>query len=288
MTSPGTPDPANPDDVPARPDGVPSQPDGGRPGTDAGPSGNGRAVVVGLLAGFTSGLFGVGGGVVIVPGLVMLARFPQRLAHGTSLTAIVPIALAGMAGYAVAGEVDLAVALLVAAGGLVGAPLGVAALARLSNRFLQLGFAGVLLLTAVRMVMEEGDGVGRVVIGVGDAIGYVVTGLAAGMLAGLMGVGGGVIIVPLLTIVFGFPLVLAKGTSLAVIVPTALVGTLRNIRHRTTDLRAGVLVGAAGVLTAAAASQISLGLDPTLSAWLFAALLVLVAVRLVRRARSGH
>lgn len=252
------------------------------------PPGRSRAVIVGLVAGFTSGLFGVGGGVVIVPGLVMLARFPQRLAHGTSLTAIVPIALAGMLGYAVAGEVDLAVALLVAAGGLVGAPLGVAALARLSNRLLQLGFAGVLLLTAVRMVIEEGDGVGRVVIGVGDAVGYMATGLAAGMLAGLMGVGGGVIIVPLLTIVFGFPLVLAKGTSLAVIVPTAIIGTLRNVRHGTTNLRTGVLMGAAGVLTAAWASQISLELDPTVSAWSFSALLVLVAVRLVRRARSGH
>ena len=51
-----------------------------------------RAALVGVVAGALSGLFGVGGGVLIVPGLVMVAAFGQRMAHGTSLTAIVPIA----------------------------------------------------------------------------------------------------------------------------------------------------------------------------------------------------
>ena len=66
----------------------------------------GRLVVVGLAAGFLSGLFGVGGGVLMVPGLVLVLGMGQRLAHGTSLAAIVPIAVAGVAGYALAGEVD--------------------------------------------------------------------------------------------------------------------------------------------------------------------------------------
>lgn len=246
-----------------------------------------RVAVVGVLAGITSGLFGVGGGVVIVPGLVMVAAFGQRLAHGTSLTAIVPIALAGAIGYATAGEVDLVAALPLAAGALVGAPIGVALLGRVSPLRLRLGFAVLLLATAVRLVFEtEATGAGRSAIDVAEALGYAVTGLASGALAGLMGVGGGVIIVPLLTIVFGFPLVLAKGTSLAVIVPTAVVGTVRNARQGTTDVRAGIVVGAAGVITAAVASQVSIGLDPRLSAWLFAGMLVVVAVRLFGAAQD--
>lgn len=245
-----------------------------------------RIAAVGVLAGVASGLFGVGGGVVIVPGLVLVAAFGQRLAHGTSLTAIVPIAVVGAAGYATAGEVDVVVAGLVAAGALVGAPLGVAALARVPQRRLQVAFAVLLVLAAARLVMDAGDptaGAGRGTVDAVGALGYVLTGLASGGLAGLMGVGGGVIIVPLLTLGFGFPLVLAKGTSLAVIVPTALIGTVRNLHHGTTDLRAGLLVGVGGVVTAWLASQVSLGLDPVVSAWTFAALLVLVGVRLVRR-----
>lgn len=245
----------------------------------------GRVLAVGVLAGLASGLFGVGGGVVIVPGLVMLAAYRQRLAHGTSLAAIVPIATVATIGYATAGEVDFAVGTLIAVGAMVGTPLGVAALARMPQRWLQLGFAVVLALTAVRLVVDPGSGAGRGALDLAGAAGYLVTGVGLGALAGLMGVGGGVVLVPLLTIAFGFPLVLAKGTSLAAIVPISVLGTVRNLRQGTTDLRAGLLLGAGGVVTAAVASQVSLGLDRTTSAWTFAALLALVALRMVRRAR---
>lgn len=244
------------------------------------------ALAVGVIAGFTSGLFGVGGGLVIVPGLVWLAGYQQRLAHGTSLTAIIPIAVAGTIGYASAGEVDWVVAGLLAAGAFVGAPLGVALLARLGTRWLQIGFAAVLLLTAVRLVVEAG-GDGREAVDLLAGIGYVVTGFAAGVLSGLMGVGGGLLMVPAMTILFGFPLVLAKGTSLAVIIPTALIGTLRNLHHGSTHVRDGVVIGLAGIATAGIASQVSLALDPVLSAWLFGGLLVLMATRMLLRARPA-
>lgn len=242
-----------------------------------------RVLLVGVLAGLASGLFGVGGGIVIVPGLVMLAAYPQRLAHGTSLAAIVPIATVATVGYATAGEVDLPVGILIAVGAMVGTPLGVAALARMPHRWLRRGFAVLLALTAVRLVIDPGAGAGREALDVGGVVLYLVTGVGLGGLAGLMGVGGGVVLVPLLTLAFGLPLVLAKGTSLAAIVPIALVGTVRHVRHDTTDLRAGALVGVGGVVTAAVASQISLGLDQTTSAWSFGALLVVVAIRMARR-----
>ena len=92
-------------------------------------------------------------------------------------------------------------------------------------------------------------------------------------------------IVPALTIAFGVPLVLAKGTSLAVILPTSVLGTLRNRSAGLTAVRPAAVVGLAGVLSALLASQLSLDLDPHLSARLFAALLVVVAVRLVLTAR---
>jgi uncharacterized protein len=247
----------------------------------------GTVVAAGLVAGFTSGLFGVGGGIVVVPALTLLARFPPKLATGTSLTAIVPISIAGAIGYATSGEVDGAYAALVALGALAGAVIGTRGLESISVPALQLAFAGLMLVTAVRLVLgDDADGAGRSDLSPAVVVGLLALGLAAGVLAGLFGVGGGIIIVPVLTIAFGLPLVLAKGSSLAVIVPTAIMGTLRNRRTGLTALRPGLVVGLAGVLSALAASQLSLDLDPELSALLFAVLLLVVAIRLAVTARQ--
>lgn len=245
-------------------------------------------VGAGLLAGFASGLFGVGGGIVIVPALTLLARFPAKLAAGTSLTAIVPISCAGLVGYATAGEVDLVAAALLTAGALAGAVVGTRWLRTLSGPALQWTFTATMVVTAVRLVLgDDGDGAGRGALTVAAVAGLVVLGFAAGVLAGLLGVGGGIITVPLLTIAFGMPLVLAKGTSLAMILPTSLVGTFRNRAAGLTAMRPGMVVGLAGVLSAFLASRLSLGLDARTSSLLFSALLVVVAVRLALTARAA-
>jgi uncharacterized protein len=249
-----------------------------------------RVALAGVVAGFTSGLFGVGGGIVIVPVLALAAGFPHKLATGTSLAAILPIAVAGAAGYAVSGEVDWPVAACVSAGSLVGAVAGTRLLVRLGVRGLQVAFAAAMVVTAVRMLADTGsgsDGAGRSALTLGSALVLVAVGVAAGTLAGLLGVGGGVVVVPALTLLFGVPLVVAKGTSLLVIVPTAVAGTLRNRRAGLVALGAAGVVGGAGIASAFAASRLSLGLDPTVSSALFAALLVVVAVRLTRTALAG-
>lgn len=244
-------------------------------------------VVAGLLAGFASGLFGVGGGIIIVPALTLLARFPYKLATGTSLTAIVPISCAGIIGYATAGELDLVAAALLAAGSLTGAIMGTRWLRTLNGPAIQWAFAALMLVTAVRLALGgDGEGSGRGALTVIAVVGLVTLGFVAGVLAGLLGVGGGIIFVPVLTIVFGVPLVLAKGTSLAVILPTSILGTLRNRSAGLTALRPAAVVGIAGVLSAYLAAQLSLGLDARLSAVLFAVLLVTVAVRMTLSART--
>src|SRR5205085_8999022 len=75
--------------------------------------------VVGVLAGFLSGLFGVGGGILIVPGLVLVLKMEQRLAHGTSLGAILPISVAGVIGYAIDRSGDRPSGALLTAGAVV-------------------------------------------------------------------------------------------------------------------------------------------------------------------------
>ena len=97
-------------------------------------------IVVGVVAGFASGLLGIGGGLVMVPLLVGLSSFSQHHAHATSLAAIVLIAAGGAAAFGVAGDVDLAAALLLIAGALAGAPLGARLMAQTSEARLKIAF----------------------------------------------------------------------------------------------------------------------------------------------------
>jgi len=115
-----------------------------------------KLAVVGLAAGVTSGLLGVGGGIVIVPLLVYWAGYSQREAHAWSLGAIVPIAIAGLATYGVAGHVHLPEAAALIVGALLGARVGAGALARAPERTLKLLFG--LFLVATAIVMAAGVG----------------------------------------------------------------------------------------------------------------------------------
>lgn len=239
-----------------------------------------RAGVVGVLAGTLSGLFGVGGGILMVPGLVMLLGFNQRLAHGTSLAAIVPIALSGVAGFGLEDSIDWPVAGLLVVGSGVGAAIGTNALARLPVGTLRLAFAGLLLATAARMVIAIPDATGRGDLDVLAAVGLAGTGLGTGILAGLLGVGGGVIMVPAQILLFGIPDAVAKGTSLAVIVPTAVVGTSRNLKHGNASMSIATVLGLSGVISAYLMSKVAVDLDPTLSSVLFALLLAVTAARM--------
>jgi uncharacterized protein len=246
-------------------------------------------VTVGLAAGFLSGLFGVGGGVLMVPGLVLVLGMGQRLAHGTSLAAIVPIALAGLAAYALAGEVDWLAALFLAVGAAgVGAPVGTYLLHVLPTRVLAVVFAVLLVATAARLLAGEGDAAGRGDLTVAAALGLVAVGVLAGTLSGLLGVGGGVVMIPALVLLLGVPAAMAKGSSLAVILPTALVGTWRNVRHDNADLHVAAVVGLAGTGAAFLASQLSVDLDERLSNRLFAGLLLAVAAKLLWDNRRPH
>ena len=100
-------------------------------------------LVIGLGAGIASGLFGVGGGIVMVPMMLLYARVDQHTAHATSLAAIVPIAVAGAATFALQDEIDYTLAAGLAVGSMLGAPIGVRLMDKTSEASLRMAF-GVL------------------------------------------------------------------------------------------------------------------------------------------------
>lgn len=240
-----------------------------------------RVVGVGLVAGFLSGLFGVGGGILIVPALVLLLGFTQRLAHGTSLAAVLPIAVSSLTSYAVEDKVDWAVGGLLAIGAVTGAVLGTHILHRLPHDLLAIAFSLLLTATAIRLLFDHSEGSGRGTLTIVSALGLVLVGLITGVLAGLLGVGGGIFVVPAMVVGYGIPAAVAKGTSLFMIVPTSIMGTWRNRKHGNADLRVATLLGLAGIVSAFLGGMISVGMSEALSNVLFSILLLFVAARMV-------
>jgi len=109
--------------------------------------------VLGLLAGVVSGLFGVGGAVVIIPGLVLIAKMPQHTAHGTSLAALLlPVGLLGVLEYSKRGQVNWAYAGVVAAGLLIGAYCGARLAGQIPDDTLRKVFGCFLLVIPVKLL----------------------------------------------------------------------------------------------------------------------------------------
>jgi uncharacterized membrane protein YfcA len=115
---------------------------------------NPQLVTIGLAGGVLSGLLGVGGGIVMVPLLVLWAGYAQRDAHAMSLGAIVPISVAGVLTYGVAGQVRLPEAIALAVGAVAGARVGAGLLSRLGDRPLKLAFGSFLVAVALLMAVR--------------------------------------------------------------------------------------------------------------------------------------
>ena len=240
---------------------------------------------VGLLAGLSSGLFGVGGGIIMVPLFIYLLKLDQKRAHATSLAAVVPIALIGAWGYGTHGNVVLSAAAFVLAGSLIGAMYGARLLQRISLPHIQILFASVLLATSVRLMWSSVPT--EIFIGPASHFFLFGVGLLSGVLSGLLGVGGGIFVVPALITAAGLSSLEARGTSLAVIVGTSFAGAVTHMRRGTLDQRIAALCGLGGIPGAFLGVSLSHDLTEDLVVKVLAAVIVLVAVQQLRSARRG-
>ena len=247
------------------------------------------AVAAGFAAGLAGGLFGVGGGIVLVPMLVAFFGLTQHQAHGTSLAAIGATAVAGLVVYALHGNVAWLTAALMAVASIFTARAAARLAARTSRERLAGTFALFLLLVAARMLWRVPVSANPQALGGAAGLASALAvGAAVGLLSGFMGVGGGLIAVPALTLLFGYPQQAAQGTSLALILVTAPVGALEHDRHGNVarPLLPGLALGAfAGAPLASLAAQ---RLPQALLARGFAVFLVANALRLWWTARSAR
>src|SRR5437899_12525023 len=110
--------------------------------------------LIGLAGGVVAGLFGVGGAILVVPGLVLLAKLPQHTANGTSLAALLlPVGILGALEYYRRGQVNVAYAAIIAVGLFVGPLLGAKLAGALPAVALRRAFGGFLLLVSVKFLL---------------------------------------------------------------------------------------------------------------------------------------
>lgn len=190
------------------------------------------ATIGGVASGAAGGLFGVGGGLVLIPILTAFFRFSQHQAHGTSLAVIGATALVSVIVYAVHGNVAYWTAAFVAVASMFTARIGARLAAKQSPRRLARAFAVFIFLVGVRLLWKVPEPTVAVFHSGPAAIWFdLVLGGIVGIVAGFMGVGGGIISVPVFTLGLGMSQQLAQGTSLAIILVAAPAGALEHVRH---------------------------------------------------------
>lgn len=189
-------------------------------------------ILLGFAAGFTSGAFGVGGGIITTPAIRMLLDQSSDIALGTPLPVIFPSALVGGYNYWRAGKIIPRVVLYCSLFGLAGTAVGSYATALVDTRYIMILTALLLLYLAWRTFSSATgkDAYGRLEGGGGrthaPAWKLACVGIVAGFFSGFLGLGGGTILVPAFFFILHLELKECLGNSLVVIAILAIPGTL--------------------------------------------------------------
>lgn len=204
------------------------------------------SLAIGVAGGFFGSLVGLGGGVVVIPLLITFAALTQHQAHATSLVGVVFTGLLGSVAYSRGGSIDWPLVPYIAAAATLLSIASAGFAPRVDAKRLKRIFGYVLILAAVLLPLTA-ELVGPGITGPLRLPGLIALGAMAGVLSGLLGIGGGSIVVPLLVLAFGFDQHMAQGTSLAMMIPAGIAGVVVHLRNRQIALGTvlGLVVGVA-------------------------------------------
>jgi hypothetical protein len=264
-------------------------------------------VAVGLVVGFVAGLVGIGGGVLMVPFLYFVYESVSALAsparpadgvvaavsHATSLFVIVPTAIVGVRAYAKSGLVTWRAALPIGAFSLIGGVAGARIALLLPEEALKVVFGLFLIGTAVQLVRQRPQPEQRErSLRLGLAV-TAPTGILIGLFSAILGVGGGLVAIPMLLYIVGIGLERVAATSLAIIIFAATAGTVTYMLSGSgaTGLPSGsvgyVHIAAAlplmlgSVFTVRLGTQVNQDMSTRALQWVFAVVLFVLGARLV-------
>jgi uncharacterized protein len=214
-------------------------------------------VVVGFAAGVLGGLIGTGGCSVMLPVIHFWMNYPASVAVGTTLFAVIFTAISGGYGHLVRRNLDVKVVAWLGGAGIVGVILGswlFTLIAAHGTKYLGLILGLVFLWPAIRMVWEGvtqqkmPDREGKTIQG--PTWGWAVFGFIVGVATGVAGLGGGYALVPGLIYLFGAPVYITMGSSLATMIPLAVVGGGIKLLQGFVDVGAGLLLALGTIIGA--------------------------------------
>lgn len=241
----------------------------------------------GAAAGILGGLLGIGSGTLLVPMFTFLFGFNPRRAHGTSLAVVVGLSLVGVIGYSGHDLVDWRIALCILIGSVVGAIFGGILIAVIKSHLLRYVLCIILGLVGIRMIVS-GFGIDlfstdfdQTIQGtVQQVAAYLTTGFISGVLSAVLGIGTGLIIVPVLVTFMGIGQQDAQGISLAVMLPTAVMGTVMHLRAGNVDLRVGKWATMGAVIGALSGLTMAVRLQSKTLQVIFGIMMVIILVLL--------
>jgi uncharacterized membrane protein YfcA len=240
-------------------------------------------LVIGLVAGVLSGLFGIGGGLLIVPALTLFMAFSAKTAVATSLAALLlPVGIFAVLEYHRKGLLDLRASMLIALGlfttTLVGAQITLA----LPETLFKQAYGVFVIIMGLRFlgIFARNANPAATAAPSSEPLSawkLLALGLIAGVLSGMFGIGGGIVIVPALMAIFGVEQKRAVGTSLgALLLPVGLPGVLGYYAAGELNLGAAVPVAIGLAIGALGGARIAIGLDPKTMRRLYGIFLLLV------------
>lgn len=261
---------------------------------------------LGFLIGLSLGAFGGGGSILAVPALVYGAGQTPRNATSTSLILVGTAAIVGLGNHWRAGRVRVKTGVVFGLAG-IGGSLGGSALNRhLDANLLLLGFSGLVLVAAWRMIVScpTCTRIGEAAVtaapnaagspvqlpsraGTARALRVLATGTAVGFLTGLFGVGGGFVVVPALVLVMSLSMPEAVGTSLLVIAINSAVALCSRLTTTSIDWAVTLPFAVAAVAGVITGGRVADRLDPQRSLRWFASLLVAVGAYTALRSATG-
>ncbi|WP_031467617.1 sulfite exporter TauE/SafE family protein [Sciscionella sediminilitoris] len=252
--------------------------------------GTASATVLGGIGAAVGGLLGGGSGVIYVPALDRLTTLPRAVLHGTSAAANIAVCLVGPVVFALGGGgVDLRSGSGLMLGSVIGGFFGAKLLTRLPETLLRVLFLAVLLVTGTKLFLDAFglDPSGGAALFSQQLLAELwfvlplatVTGVLIGAWAGAMGLGGGLLAVPALVLLFGTDLHTAEGTSLLMFLPTSIVSTVVHLRQGTADGRLSVLLNLGAVPGAIAGALLALALSGTVLSLVFGTFAIAMAIR---------
>jgi uncharacterized membrane protein YfcA len=191
-------------------------------------------LITGIAVGFASGLLGVGGCFIMVPVQFWVLKaigvdptIAIRVAFGTNLAVVLPTAFSGALGHHRKGAVLWRAGVIIGITALIGAFIGGAFAAHLPGQYLKVGFGIAILAGAARMLTAKPPRIEDKPVD--DIITYMLWGLPLGIVSGIIGIGGGVLIIPVMVIALRFNMHQAVGTSTALMIFASIGGIVSYI-----------------------------------------------------------